>query len=269
MTFRISHHKHRGSPMTTVWIGLLILVIVAALGTVLYKFFHAGKSRNNITLCPGNGPLGHVVLLVDKSDPLTFTQKKDFDVFYQDVVANKVPKDHLLSVYALADEFVSTAEPLLELCNPGNGSDASTLDANPAQLRKTFDEKYLRPMLELSGDLVTSKSGKASPILEMIQLAGITGFRKQNVVGEKRMIIVSDFIQYTPQMDMYKSLPTYEAFSASSYGKKTSADLQGVKVEFHILLNTPNVQGEQLVKFWLQHIKQSGGRVVSTAPIRG
>lgn len=269
MAFKVSSSRKKGRAMTVVWIVVLVLIIFAAAGLVVYKFVFHEKPNNAKTLCPANGPLGHVVLLVDKSDPMTFTQRKDFEVLFQEVVTKVVPKGHLLSVYALADDFVATADPLLELCNPGDGSDASQFDANPVQLRKSFDQQYFKPMLELREDLVTDKPGKASPILEMIQLAGITGFRKHAVAGDKRLIIVSDLIQNTPQLRMYERVPRYEAFAETQYGKKSLADLKDVKVEFRMLLNTPTVQGEDLFNFWRQHIKQSGGRFVLHEPIKG
>jgi hypothetical protein len=269
MAFKVSNPKKHNNALTIVWIVLLMLIIIGAAGVVIYRFVFSEKPNNAETLCPANGPLGHVVLLVDKSDPMTFTQRKDFEVLYKEVVTSTVPKGHLLSVYALADDFVATAEPLLEMCNPGDGSDASRFNANPVQLKKSFDERYVKPMLELREDLVTDRPGKASPILEMIQLVGITGFRKHAVAGEKRMIIVSDMIQNTRQLHMYTGVPRYESFAETPYGRKSLADLKGVKVEFRMLLNTPAVQGENLFNFWRQHIKQSGGRFALYEPIKG
>jgi hypothetical protein len=269
MGFKVSGSKKSSNLAGYLFISALVLIILAAIGTVGYKFAFGAKPNDVRTLCPADGPLGHVVLLVDKSDPMTFTQRKDFDVLYKEVVTSIVPKGHLLSVYALADDFASTAEPLLELCNPGDGSDASQFNANPVQLRKMFDEKYAKPMFELREDLTTNKPGKSSPILEMVQLAGITGFRKHAVSGERRMIIVSDMIHFTKQLDMYKSVPKYESFIDTPYGRKTLADLDGAKIEIRMLLNTPSVQNENLLGFWQQHIKQSGGRIVLHQPIKG
>lgn len=270
MSYRIASKGMGPSLSTVLVIAISGLAIFGGLGLATYKiFFDSQKSNDPKTLCPANGPLGHVVLLVDKSDPMTFTQRKDFEVLYEEIVTRVVPKGHLLSVYSLADDFEATAEPLMQLCNPGDGSDASRVDANPVQLKKTFDQKYAKPLLELSDDLITDKPGKLSPILEMVQLTGITGFRKQMVDGERRLIIVSDMIQHTPHLSMYKGAPTYEAFAETSYGKKSLADLKDVKVEFRMLLNTPTVQGEDLFNFWRQHVKHSGGRFVLYEPIKG
>jgi hypothetical protein len=270
MAFKISTGTKRGKASSMVWIAVLVFFMLLAAGVVGYSFLFSAKANDSRTLCPAGGPLGHVVLLVDKSDPLTFTQRKSFDVLYEEVVTRIVPKGHLLSVYALADDFSATAEPLLERCNPGDGSDLDPLYKNPVRQKKAFDEKYVKPMHDIRGDLVTEKSGKASPILEMIQLVGITGFRRHAIPGEKRLIIVSDMIQNTPQLNMYKTgVPSYQSFAETAYGKKTLADLKGVKVEFRILLNTPRLQREELLNFWEREINQSGGKLELSEPVKG
>lgn len=269
MNYRVRKASKGPSIGTLLLIILFVGIFVAAVCAFIYSTLHNEKPANAITLCPAKGPSGHVVILVDKSDPMSFTQRKDFEVLYRDVVTRLVPKNHLLSVYALADDFTVTAEPLLELCNPGDGSDIREFDGNPVQVKKVFDAKYLRPMLELSDQLLTDKPGKASPILEMVQLVGITGFNKRAVSGERRLIIVSDLIQNSNQLNMYKGVPVYASFSGTPYGQKALADLKGIKVEIRMLLNTPAVQGENLLNFWRQYFKQSGGNVVSYEPVKG
>lgn len=252
------------------YIGALVLAL-AALGVVGF-FAHAHLTRtpqdDKKTLCPAAGPLGHVVVLVDRSDPMTFTQRKSFSVVYRELVA-QVPRGHLLSLYALGDDFMASAEPLMELCNPGDGRDASNFDDNPGQRKRTYEKQYLKPFLEREEDLVTERPGNASPILEMVQLASITGFRKHGVAGEKRLVIVSDMIQNTPHLNMYKGLPDHAAFTQTPYGIKSRADLQDVKVEFRMLMNTPAIQTERLLDFWKSHLRQSGGRLVLHDPING
>lgn len=248
--------------------GIVGVLVLAAVGFFVHGKLTRQPEDNKMTLCPAGGPLGHVVVLVDKSDPMTFTQRKSFSVIYRDLVT-QVPRGHLLSLYALGEDFMSTAEPLMELCNPGDGRDVSGFDDNPAQRKKTYEARYLKPFMEREEDLVTERPGKSSPILEMIQLAGITGFRKHAVAGEKRLVIVSDMVQNTPQLSMYKGVPDYAPFGQTPYGVKSRADLQDVKVEFRMLMNTPAIQTERLLDFWKTHIRQSGGRLVLHDPING
>jgi hypothetical protein len=271
MAFRVSRGRRNSSFWTVAGIIGLILVIAASGAVVVYKFVKGpADSQDAATLCPANGPKGHVVLLVDKSDPLTFTQRKDFEVVFRNVIATAVPRGHLLSVYALTDDFKSTAEPLIELCNPGDGRDLGKFDGNPDMQRDDYREKYEAPLLAVRQMLVTDVPGKASPILEMVQMAGITGFGRRAVSGPRRLIVVSDFIQNTPDLPMYKvGVPAYDAFRATPYGRKVAADLKDVKVELRMLLNRQDLQNEKLLKFWQAYVDDAGGRVVTYDPVRG
>jgi len=257
-------------PFGTIFIILLaVAVVVAGAGITAYVLITKETPNNISTLCPSTGPHGHTILLVDKSDPMSFTQRKDFEVMYEEILTHLIPQGHLFSVYALADDFKTSAQPLLELCNPGDGREASRLDSNPVQLKRRFEQQYVKPMIGLRDELITSKSGVTSPILEMIQLTAITGFRARAVNGDRRLIIVSDMLHNTPPFSMYKTIPKHDAFVETVYGRKSIADLNRVKVEIRMLLNSPNLQNEMLLNFWKQHIERSGGTLVQYEPIKG
>lgn len=248
-------------------LGFTFIAAIAAVAT----YFQLTKPtpQDTVTLCPATGPLGHTVLLVDKSDPMSFTQKKDFEVLYEEIVRKQVPKGSLLSVYALSDDFKDTADPIIELCNPGDGSDIDVTTGNPEKAAKVFREKYVAPMLEHSVDLVTSRAGKFSPLFEMFQLVSITGFRKHDVQGERRLIVVSDMLHNTPQYSMYKGVPKYEDFAATPYAARSMTDLPGVKVELQILMHSPLLQKPALAYFWEQYVSSAKGKVISVNPIKG
>jgi hypothetical protein len=252
-----------------IYIVLGLVLIAVMIGGGAYFKINAAKPINAETLCPAGGPEGHIVLLVDKSDPMTFTQRKDFDVIYEEIVKKRVPKGHLLSVYALSDNFKDTADPLIELCNPGDGSDISIKDGNPEKVAKVFRGKYVQPMLDRSIDLVTDKPGKASPLFEMLQLVTITGFRKNDVKGERRLIVVSDMLHNTPEYTMYKTVPKFHEFVNTNYAAKVMTDLSGVKVELQILMHSPQLQKPSLVIFWEEYVFKAKGKIVVINPIQG
>jgi hypothetical protein len=265
--FSVSHKARASQVWTFVAIAAMVLAIVAAAAVAIYKSVTAEPAANSKTLCPGRGALGHVVFLVDKSDPMTFTQKKAFEVLFREMASKDVPKGHLLSVYALEEDFSQSAEPLFEICNPGDGSDVRVLDGNPAQEKKKFEQRYLKPVLALESQLTTEMPGRRSPILEMIQLASITGFARNGIKGERRLVIISDMIHNTPALSMYKNIPSHTAFSETPYGRKTQAELTGVKVEIHMLMNSPQVQTPELLNFWAGFIQAGKGRLVLHTPM--
>jgi hypothetical protein len=248
---------------------LALIVVVAALVGVYYYKTNRPKGLNPETMCPVDGPLGHYVLLVDKTDPLNFTQKQAFSAIFQELVEKRVPEGSLLSVFVLGEDFKETATPLVELCNPGDGSGKSEFTSNLKRLKAQYRLKFIEPMLKQSELLVSTQPAKWSPIFEMLQLAGINAYRKHDVKGERRLIIVSDMLHNTPQFTMYQGPVDYASFAASDYGKRAQPELNNVEVELHYLMNSPRLQTKRNLKFWEDYFSKAGARIVAVRPMEG
>jgi hypothetical protein len=264
-----SRRQRERSMRIYLWSAVLLAFIVAVFGLVGYGIANREAPLDAKTMCPNSGPLGHYVLLVDKTDPLTFTQRQAFTVTVTELVEKRVPKGYLLSVFVLDEDFKTTAMPLVELCNPGSGQDKSEMTSNLKKLRAQYETKFLQPVLAQVDAMVSTKPANASPIFEMLQLVGINGYRKHGVKGERRLVIVSDMLQNTPQFSMFKSGPTpdFQTFSASDYGRKTHNELERVDVELHYLLHTPALQTKRNLQFWMDYFNKSGARVVAVRPL--
>ena len=251
-------------------LGILALVfVVGVAGGLLYFGFNKEPGIDSATLCPAKGPRGHYVLLVDKTDPMNFTQKQAFTVFLDELIRKRVPEGYLLSVFALGEDFKATAEPLVELCNPGSGEGKSALTNNLERARRAYEEKFIKPLMKQAEALQGTQPAKASPIFEMLQLVAINGFRKHGVQGERRLLLMSDMLHNGTSFSMYRAVPDYAAFATTEYGRKTQADLHDVKVELYYLLNTPQFQTRRNLKFWEDYFDKSGARLVEVRPLEG
>lgn len=248
---------------------LAILFVVGVVAGVTYFMMTRPESLDKVTLCPAKGPTGHYVLLVDQTDPLTFTQKEAFTVTLKELVEKRIPVGYLLSVFVLGENFKDNAKPLVELCNPGTGQDKSEFTANIGQLKRQYQDGFLSPLLNQSEALMALQPAKSSPIFEMMQLVAINGFRKHDVKGEQRLIVMSDMLHNTPQFTMYKGPVDYPSFASSTYGQKAQLELRGVKVEIHYLMNTPQLQTKRNLKFWEDYFDKAGARIVTVRPLEG
>lgn len=258
--------RRRNEIVLGVAVSLIILAVIAG---VAYHFMTRPKGLNSKTLCPADGPQGHYVLLIDKTDPLNFTQKQAFSIILKEFIEKRVPEGYLVSVFALGEDFKENATPLVELCNPGDGSNKSEFDANPKKLKAQYHSKFAEPMMKLSESLVATHPANWSPIFEMLQLVGINGYRKQDVKGERRLIIMSDMLQNMPKFTMYKGPVEYSDFAASDYGKKAQPELTDVSVELHYLMNSPQLQTKRNLKFWEDYFSKAGARIVAVRPLEG
>lgn len=265
----LGRRARRRSTNQIVLATVLLVVVIAVTAGLAYFTLTRPKGLDPSTMCPADGPYGHYVLLVDKTDPLNFTQKHAFNVVLKELVEKKVPEGNLLSVFVLGEDFKETATPLVELCNPGDGTGKSEWTANLKRLKAQYQSKFAEPMLELSESLVSTQPAKWSPIFEMLQLVGINGYRKHGIKGERRLIIVSDMLHNTPQFTMYKSPVDYASFAESVYGRKTQLELRDVDVELHYLMNSPQLQTKRNVKFWEDYFDNAGARIVAVRPLEG
>ena len=252
-----------------VLVGAISLIILAVIAGVAYHYITRPKGLNSETLCPVDGPQGHYVLLIDKTDPLNFTQKQAFSIILKELIEKRVPEGYLVSVFALGEDFKENATPLVELCNPGDGSNKSEFDANPKKLNALYHLKFADPIVKLSESLVATQPAKWSPIFEMLQLVGINGYRKQDVRGERRLIVMSDMLQNMPKFTMYQGSVDYADFAVSDYGKKSQPELTDVSVELHYLMNSPQVQTKRNLKFWEEYFSKAGARIVAVRPLEG
>lgn len=263
---RREKQRQRTQLLLTVGISSVVMLVLAAAG---YYLLSRPNGLNPETLCPADGPRGHYILLVDKTDPLNFTQKQALSVTLKELIETKVPEGFLVSVFALGEDFRESATPLVELCNPGDGSNLSEWDSSPKKRKALYMSKFAQPLVELSESLVSAEAAKRSPIFEMLQLVGINGYRKQGINGERRLVIVSDMLQNTAQFTMYKGPVDFAAFEASEYGRKSLPDLQNVKVELHYLMNSPQLQTKRNLKFWEDFFARAGARIVAVRPLEG
>ncbi len=247
----------------------ILLFVLAALSAGLYFRAQQTPGVDPVTLCPAGGPIGHYVLLVDKTDPLTFTQKQAFTELLHEVIERRTPEGYLLSVFVLGEDFKETASPVIELCNPGTGDDKSEYTANRHKLRRQYEERFLQPLAKQTETLVSTAPANLSPIFEMLQLVSINAFRRHDVKGERKLIIVSDMLHNTAPFTMYRGPVDYESFANTDYGRKVALQMPRVKVELNVLVNNPQRQTRRQTTFWEAYFEAAGARVVVIRPLEG
>jgi hypothetical protein len=267
---RRSRAARRRSRWLVLWGALALLAAAAVAGSAAWLFLGGRDLELDAkTLCPASGPKGHVVLLVDRTDPLSFTQKQAFLAYLAEFGRGKVQAGELLSVFVLGEEVTSTARPIFEMCNPGQGEDKNIWTSNPERIRRQFDEKFLKPMAALADRLQATAPSRESPIMEMLQLVAINGFRVNDVAGPRRLFVVSDMLQNTPVFSQYRSGADFEAFRRTPLFPRIRTDLNGVEVELAYLLNTPERQTRRHAKFWEDYFRDMGARLVSVRILEG
>jgi hypothetical protein len=266
---RLSRRAKKQQQREIVFGLLIIAAVLVIVGLVGYQLTHRSDGYDPETLCPLSGPKGHYVLLVDKTDPLSFTQKTALQTLFTDFVEHKVPQGNLISVFVVGEDYTLNAKPLVEICNPGTGEDKSELTANLKQLKRQYSKKFLNPLGEQFQAMTSDKSAKFSPILEMLQMVNLESYQRHPMDGERHLLIVSDMLHNTPGLSLYKNIPSIEDFQASNYGRKSYLELKGVDVELYLLVNSPQYQGDELMGFWRTYFESIGAKISKVVPMPG
>ena len=228
--------------------SLALLLVISVLGATAWWWNQKRNATDPKTLCPIDGPLGHNILLVDKTDPLNLAQKAAFDLLVTDLVSNKTPPGYLLSIFVLGDDFVS-----------------QTIK----QLNRQYKDRFLNPIFDLSTQLLSIAPAQESPILEMLQMVSLNSIQRHHVDGPKTLIVLSDLLQNSKQLNMYKAMPAFQEFANTSYAHKTQINFQGVDIQIHYLQNSPILQVDKLFLFWREYFKASGSKSLDLVALPG
>ena len=249
----------RSRQRTHLFLGsMALLVVIGMISGAVWWWSQKKAGIDPNTLCPSDGPIGHHVLLIDKTDPFNLPQKAAFDLIVTDLVTKQTPAGYLLSIYVLGDDFKAQTKPLVELCNPGDAKGHSEWTENTKQLNRQYKERFLKPVFAQSTELLSVATAQESPILEMLQMVNLNSLQKHDVKGPKQLIVLSDLLQNSKQLSMYKSTPDFEAFNATAYAQKTKVNFEGVEIKVHLLQNAPQLQKQNLFDFWKNYFSNSG-----------
>lgn len=246
-----------------------LLLVIASLAAFGWWWNQKRSGIDPNTLCPLQGPSGHNILLVDKTDPFNIAQKAAFDLLVTDLVTNKTPPGYLLSIFVLGDDFPTQVKPLVELCNPGDSKGRDELTENLKQINRQYKDRFLNPIFEQSSQLLSASSAKESPILEMLQMVSLNSIQPRNVSGPKTFIILTDLLQNSKQLNMYKAVATFEQFSNTVYARKTQINFKDVDIQIHYLQNSPSLQVDKLFTFWKEYFKAAGAKSLDIVALPG
>lgn len=219
--------------------------------------------------CPASGPSGHVVLLVDRTDPFTTTQRLAFAELLRELGTHRVAPGELLSVFVLGESVDDAVDPVFERCNPGTGAGASAWTSNPRKLRQRHERTFLQPLATVADQLHAAKPAPSSPIMEMLQRVAINGFRRNGVLGPRQLIVVSDMLQNTSGFSHYRGDVRFERFRDRPYFQRVRVDMHQVRVELRYLMHSPALQTEAHARFWEAYFREMGAALMAVRLLEG
>lgn len=230
------------------------------------------EARDPVTLCPVSGARGVTVVLVDRTDFLTLAQREDLRRRLR-ALAEEVPADTALALYAVGPplEPGQLPAPVFRRCNPGRGDDANPWLANPARMRRRWEEGFARPAQAAIDGLLEPHVAAHSPIMEAIQLVAIAALREARPGAPRRLVVVSDLLQHTPEFSHYRQVADFRAFEQTPYFRRVWSELRDVTVTVLYLRRDGQHgrQGRAHIEFWQQYFAALGATLAGVVSVQG
>lgn len=245
----------------------LIVSAVTIIASFVYFFY---ESQNNVvarledSMCRVDEVISReTAFIIDATDYFTTSQalliKKEIEKVLETSMV-----DERFTVYVL-DEKVNekdVKEPILSVCNPGDGSDKSEITHNKRRLREQWQNNFYDKVYKSIDGLIGEHTANQSPILEMIKYVSVKTMY-QSTADVRRIILVSDMLHHTARYSHYPRIPKFEDFSELPYALEVRPQLENVQIDILYLVRPQDIgrQNRGHIQFWEQFFKAGGGMI--------
>jgi hypothetical protein len=271
--------RQRSSPRLG-WAGLggtLLLLLAITSGGALAYFYFSAPGRPVLdpqTLCPVDGPQGITVVLVDTSDDLPETTRREVLGQLDDMITT-LPPFFKLDIRVLDIPGVRSRS-LFSKCNPGDGAGLSEWTDNPRIARLRWIEDFRKPAAEAVKSSVAGAQSNSSPIMAAIQdiaIGEFSGAASQS--AKKTLYIISDMIEFTRDYSQYPRAGdlSFQRYRQSQAYLKFRTDLHGATVIIRYVTRQaggqPLLDGTKHMEFWKAWIEDNRGAFGGVKRLQG
>ncbi len=254
--------------------GVALAIIAFALVAALVLLRPETVPRDPETLCPEAGPSRVTAILLDTTDRVGPTSRADILARLDDLVASS-RADEMMVAYETSRiaRDGTLFPPKLTVCNPGDPDAANPLISNPELIRRRLEEGFRRPLDMLFRELLDRNRADVSPLLENVQAIAVTLFaRRVHAETPKRLIVVSDLMQHSQHLSLYRGRLDYDAFDRTVGADALRTNLRDVEIEVLFVRRREHDRFDgvrSLIDFWERWFEAQGGRLERASRIDG
>jgi hypothetical protein len=236
--------------------------LIGIIGPFVYSVVGAETIEYGDDLCPKSRPVeGHTVLLVDASEPIRNGLKHALESTISDI-RKDLSRFERFSIYAITPDHNRLPQKIVSMCNPGTRKDADKWTESPKTVETKFNQEFGPGLDKAFERLSTGKEAQYSPILESIK--AVEQFDNFNDTNHKRKLVVfSDMLQNMPAYSHYRmKSPDWDKERTADpiYAETVTANLKGVEVEIHYLLQKQYQSRQTAIhqRFWRDYFSDTG-----------
>ena len=259
-TSRVSSRRRHDARVGIPLIALALILLASIVGG--YAFLVRSRVElDAATGCPTSGPSAVTAILFDRTDPINDKQKL-FLKNKLDSLQETTQKYEEVDTYSLEDQGDRIVQPLFRLCDPGKGTNVSSLTGSPSMVQERWEKQFDAPLRDMMEAMREGGGAKTSAIFEAIQSVSLQSFQNPKIDTHtpKQLIIVSDLIQFTKTLDFYKDGLNYQTFRQSAEARRLRTNLAGVRIEILFIPRARSDRINQLVSFWTNWLVDQGSQ---------
>lgn len=250
-------------------IVVLVALSLAVIGIGYFYFSARAETRptNSANFCPtdAKGPSSVTDILLDRTDPFTPTQQAAIRDRLNDV-EDRTSQYDMIEIYTVEPTKTKLLQPEFSMCNPGRGEGISKWTGNPELMEGRWKRIFATPLQNLLDSILTTETARISPIMESIQSIVVTRLGSQAMISKKiprRLIIISDLLQYVEGYSQYKPTVNYDQFKATPYYDHLRTDMSGIAIEIWYVRRerTLKYQAQEHLDFWRSYFLDQGGEI--------
>ncbi|PKM12867.1 MAG: hypothetical protein CVV13_03935 [Gammaproteobacteria bacterium HGW-Gammaproteobacteria-3] len=247
-----------------------VLLIAIGLGYFGYIRQKLQPAFDAATLCPPGQSPAYIALVFDKTDAYNSVQQRFLNRYFS-AFKTELAVGTRIALYVIDDLDRDLSAPDFEVCVPRTGEEANALYENPKLIRRRWLERFEQPLDRAIAGFMQPAHADQSPIMEMFQVIALSAFPVNATNATKKIIIVSDMLQHTPEWSHYRSRMDFSALAQTAYFQRIRTDLEGVEVQILYVRRDgmEKLQTKRHALFWAEFIAAMGGRVTLIEKIDG
>ena len=231
----------------------LMAVAIAGMMVWLYQKARTAERYDSVSLCPVSGETGNLVILIDKTDPISLTQLS----FGRNYISERIDEAEVgtrITIGIVSPDRQARKDAFLSLCKPP--SNADELIENKSIVEERYRQDFKIRIDNLLKNLLSVSEESASPIVENLQelLSQIPDF----IANEKpaTLVILSNLAQHSDILSFYRG-GTWQSFKDSGHISRLSKSLEGMEV-YLFRIPLPAAFQPDLQNFWRRYLDAQG-----------
>lgn len=251
-----SSRNRQGGAIGTILAVMAIIAMIFGAGAFFYLSYSSSDPEvDEATLCPKTGPTAHLAILVDTTDPMSFTQIEAARQQIERKIANAAVHTRI-SFGTVNPDIDMRSGTFFSMCKPQSGADASILTQNPQMVEYRFRNEFAGPVYEAMDKMMRVPEAQSSPIMEAAQefATRIPGFTITEVPRE--LVLMSDLVQHSDIFSFYRG-GDWNSFQAAGGPTHFGSAYSGATVT---VLRIPRLPEKNAIidDFWVRYFDAQG-----------